>query len=177
MPNHPLLRLPSWHKDELTVVIETPKGTRNKLAFDEKLEVFQLKKVLPAGMSFPYDFGFVPQTRADDGDPIDVLVLMDAPAFPGCVVMCRLIGIIEGEQLEPPKRTPVRNDRLIAAEVNAASTRRVRNVKDLGTNFVSELEAFFVNYHQLSKHQYRVLATRGPRAARAQVNKARTGGT
>ncbi len=68
----------------LQVIIETPKGSRNKYAFDESQGMFLLKKVLPAGMAFPYDFGFVPSTRAEDGDPVDVLVLMDEPAFVGC---------------------------------------------------------------------------------------------
>jgi hypothetical protein len=74
----------SGDKQLLRVVIETPKGSRNKFAFDPDEHIFELKKVLPAGMAFPYDFGFVPSTKADDGDPIDVLVLMDEPAFAGC---------------------------------------------------------------------------------------------
>jgi inorganic pyrophosphatase len=82
----------------LRVVIETPKGSRNKFAFDAREHIFELKKVLPAGMAFPYDFGFVPSTKADDGDPVDVLVLMDEPAFPGCILSCRPIGVIQGEQ-------------------------------------------------------------------------------
>src|SRR5882762_87013 len=88
----------SKYKQILRVVIETPKGSRNKFAFDPDQHVFELKKVLPTGMAFPYDFGFVPSTEAEDGDPIDVLVLMDEPAFPGCVLKCRTIGVIEGEQ-------------------------------------------------------------------------------
>jgi len=82
----------------LQVVIETPKGSRNKYAFDQEQKVFTLKKVLPAGMAFPYDFGFVPSTVAEDGDPVDVLILMDEPAFVGCLMECRMVGIIEGEQ-------------------------------------------------------------------------------
>jgi hypothetical protein len=78
-----------------TVIIETPKGSRNKYAFDPEERIFALKKVLPAGMAFPYDFGFVPSTRGGDGDPLDVLVLMDEPAFPGCKITCRVIGVIE----------------------------------------------------------------------------------
>jgi inorganic pyrophosphatase len=66
----------------IQVVIETPKGSRNKYAFDSEEKVIRLKKVLPAGMTFPYDFGFVPRTLAEDGDPVDVLVWMDEPAFP-----------------------------------------------------------------------------------------------
>jgi len=88
--------LDSDDKQMLRVVVETPKGSRNKFAFDPDQHLFQLKKVLPTGMAFPYDFGFVPSTKAEDGDPIDVLVLMDEPAFPGCVLNCRPIGVIEG---------------------------------------------------------------------------------
>src|ERR1700688_2486863 len=78
-------------RQTIQVVIETPKGSRNKYAFDPEQKVFQLKKVLPAGMAFPYDFGFIPRTKGGDGDPVDVLVLMDEPAFPGVVVMRRLV--------------------------------------------------------------------------------------
>ena len=80
------------------MVIETPKGSRNKYAFDEKQKIFALKKVLPAGMAFPYDFGFIPSTIAEDGDPVDVLALMDEPGAVGCLLQCRVVGIIEGEQ-------------------------------------------------------------------------------
>jgi inorganic pyrophosphatase len=85
------------------VVIETPKGSPNKFAFEPRFGTFVLKGVLPAGAVFPFDFGFVPSTRAEDGDPVDVLVLMDAPAFPGCVVPSRLVGVIEAEQTEGGK--------------------------------------------------------------------------
>src|SRR5881398_2938674 len=77
--------------DAIHVVVETPKGSRNKFAFEPKLGVFKLKKVLPEGMVFPYDFGFIPSTKAEDGDPIDVLLLMDEPAYPGCLIECRVV--------------------------------------------------------------------------------------
>ena len=111
--------LDSDDKQLLRVVIETPKGSRNKFAFNPDEHIFELKKVLPAGMAFPYDFGFVPSTRADDGDPIDVLVLMDEPAFPGCVLECRPIGVIEGEQGD--KKDKVRNDRVVAVQKDSHS--------------------------------------------------------
>jgi inorganic pyrophosphatase len=91
-------------KEILQVIIETPKGSRNKYAFDPEQEIFALKKVLPAGMAFPYDFGFIPSTLGGDGDPLDVLVLMDEPAFPGCLLKCRIIGVIEGEQGDKTKK-------------------------------------------------------------------------
>jgi len=92
------------------VVIETPKDSRNKYAFDEKQKIFALKKVLPAGMAFPYDFGFIPSTIAEDGDPVDVLALMDEPGAVGCLLQCRAVGIIEGEQGK--KKNAKRNDRM-----------------------------------------------------------------
>jgi inorganic pyrophosphatase len=146
------------------VVIETPKGSRNKYAFDEDQKVFELKKVLPAGMMFPYDFGFVPRTLADDGDPVDVLVLMDEPAFPGCVLKCRLIGVIEGEQGD--KKKTERNDRIVAIEKGNHSFADIKVIDDLGKTFVEELENFFVNYHELSGEQFRVIDVRGPKQAR-----------
>jgi inorganic pyrophosphatase len=154
-------------KQLLRVVIETPKGSRNKFAFDPDARIFELKKVLPAGMTFPYDFGFVPSTKADDGDPVDVLVLMDEPAFAGCVLSCRPIGVIEGEQGD--KKDKERNDRIIAVEKDAHSWADIKTISDLGKEFCRELEEFFVNYHKLSGAQYRVLGLKGPDQARKLV--------
>jgi inorganic pyrophosphatase len=157
--------------DTVRVVIETPKGSRNKYAFDPDDGVFVLKKVLPAGMNFPYDFGFVPSTCAEDGDPIDVLVLMDAPAFAGCVLKCRVIGVIVGEQQEGKKKT--RNDRIVAVEKDTHSYAALTHVDDLGKPFVRELEEFFVNYHRLSAKEFKILAVRGPRFAHRRIDDAR----
>ncbi|MGO8794237.1 MAG: inorganic diphosphatase [Candidatus Sulfotelmatobacter sp.] len=114
-------------------------------------------------MTFPYDFGFIPSTRADDGDPVDVLVLMDEPAFPGCVLMCRPIGVIEGEQFD--KKARERNDRIIAVEKDAHSWAGIKTIDDLGKQFCKELEEVFVNYHELWKEQFRVLGVKGPNQA------------
>jgi inorganic pyrophosphatase len=147
-------------KELLRVVVETPKGSRNKFAYNPDEHIFELKKVLPAGMTFPYDFGFVPSTEADDGDPIDVLVLMDEPAFPGCLLKCRPIGVIEGEQGH--KKDYERNDRIVAVQEDAHSWAEVKTLDDLGKKFCQELEEFFVNYHRLSGKEYRVLGLKGP---------------
>jgi inorganic pyrophosphatase len=151
----------------LQVVIETPKGSRNKFAFDVDLKIFALTKVLPAGMAFPYDFGFVPSTLAEDGDPTDVLVLMDEPAFAGCLLKCRIIGVIEAEQGDKKKK--IRNDRIIAVEEQNHSYAKVKHVDDLGKQFVKELEEFFVDYHRLSGEKYKVLDVKGPGEARRRV--------
>jgi inorganic pyrophosphatase len=118
-------------------------------------------------MTFPYDFRFIPRTKAEDGDPVDVLVLMDEPAFAGCVLKCRLIGIIEGEQGD--KKDKERNDRIVAVESENHSFADIEHIDDLGKQFLRELEEFFVNYHQLSGKKYRVMDVRGPRQARKRI--------
>src|ERR1700704_3483106 len=159
-------------QDLIVVVIETPKGSRNKYAYDAKEHIFELKKVLPARIAFPYDFGFVPSTRGGDGDPLDVLVLMDEPAFAGCKLTCRIVGLIEGEQSD--KKTKERNDRVIAVEDQNHSYARVKHIDELGKRFEKELEEFFVNYHRLSGMSYKILAVKGPAAAQRAIEKART---
>ena len=151
----------------INVVIETPKGCRNKYAYDSELKIFELKRVLPAGMAFPYDFGFIPSTRAEDGDPTDVLVLMDEPAFPGCLLKCRVVGVIEGEQGK--KKDKERNDRIVAVEQANHSYSHVKRVDDLGKKFVREIEEFFVNYHELSGKKYSIIGIGGPKAARRRI--------
>ena len=165
-------QLKTLHKKDglLQVIIETPKNSRNKYSFDVDQHVFALKKVLPAGMAFPYDFGFLPRTLAGDGDPIDVLVLMDEPAFPGCLLRARLIGVIEGEQVDGKKR--IRNDRLVAiAEANHSYT-NVKRLKDLPRQFVRELEVFFVDYHKLEGKTYKLLGCKGIAAAQTLIQQA-----
>ena len=167
-------RLPAWTGDDdaISVVIETPKGSRNKYAFDPEEALFRLKKVLPAGMAFPYDFGFVPSTVAEDGDPVDVLVLMDDAAFPGCVITCRLIGAILGEQRDKAKGKSVRNDRLVAVEESNHGYAFLKKLSELGKTFLEELEQFFVNYHELSEEKFRIIDAVGPAKARKLVRAA-----
>jgi inorganic pyrophosphatase len=155
----------------LQVIVETPKGSRNKFAFDPDQRVFALRKVLPAGMTFPYDFGFLPRTQADDGDPIDVLLLMDEPAYPGVAVRSRLIGVIEGEQLEGKKN--IRNDRLLAVAEANHQYANIRTFKDLPSTFLKELEEFFVTYHRQEGKQYKLLGCKGTGEAMRLIQKAR----
>src|ERR1041385_3157145 len=97
----------------VTVVIEAPRGSRNKPKYDPAIGAFRLNKVLPAGFAFPHDFGFVPSTRGPDGDPLDVLVLTSEPVFTGCVATVLLLGVLDAEQTEDVETE--RNDRLIGA--------------------------------------------------------------
>jgi inorganic pyrophosphatase len=154
----------------LMVVIETPKGSPNKVAFDPTLGTFMLKGVLPAGAVFPFDFGFIPSTRGEDGDPLDVLVLMDAPVFPGCIVPSRLIGVIEAEQTEEGHTE--QNDRLLAVAANSATHRSIRELRDLSQDLVAQIEHFFVSYNAAKGKHFHVKGRSGNRRAQALINAA-----
>ena len=163
-------RLAPFEDDCLIVVIETPKGSQNKLAFEPRYGTFVLKGVLPAGAVFPFDFGFVPSTRGDDGDPLDVLVLMDAPVFPGCVVPSRLIGVIEAQQVGDGKTE--KNDRLLAVAADSATHRSIVELKDLSQDLIAQIEHFFVSYNEAKGKSFEVKGHSGRRRALALVKAA-----
>ncbi len=153
---------------DLNVVVDTPKGSRNKFVFDEDLGLFRLGGVLPAGAVFPYDFGFVPRTIGGDGDPMDVLVLMDEPAFVGCLVSARLIGVIEAEQTEDGATT--RNDRLIAVSTRSHNHHDLKELDQLNANLVAEVEHFFVSYNMAKGKEFKPLGRHGAARARRTID-------
>jgi inorganic pyrophosphatase len=138
-------------------VIETPRGSRDKFDFDPGLGAFVLKKRLPEGMNFPLDFGFVPSARAEDGDPLDIMVLADDPLPMGLVVPVRLVGVIEAEQMKAGRL--VRNDRLIGVSSASRLFGRVYQFDDLGEAFTQGLSQFWVAYNLLDGGSFRVLRT------------------
>lgn len=141
-------QLSALNEDQtVNVIIDTPKGSRNKFKYDEKLGIFKLSGVLPLGAYFPFDFGFIPQTKGGDGDALDVLILMDEPAFVGCLVETRLIGVIEAEQTERDGKTE-KNDRLIGVAAVSANHRDVNSLSNLNSNLVKEIEHFFISYNE-----------------------------
>lgn len=162
------LRAFASDSEELNVIIETPKGSRNKYTYDEEHALFKLGGVLPAGAVFPFDFGFLPNTVGGDGDPLDVLVLMDESAFAGCLVHARLIGVIEAEQTERDGET-TRNDRLIAVAANSRDHRHILSLEDLSGNLVDEIEHFFVSYNEIKGKEFRPRGRFGPERARKLV--------
>ena len=157
MAIHPFVDLPAVADDgAVYVVVETAKGSRNKYAFEENLGVFLLKGVLPEGTSFPYDYRYVPSTKSGDGDPLDNLVIMDAPAFTGCVITAKVIGAIEAEQTERDGKTE-RNDRLIGVATHAHTHDHVESLSDLRPQMVEEIEAFFEHYNRLAGKAFKPL--------------------
>ena len=149
---------------ELLSVVETPKASRNKYAFNPSLGLFELRPVLPRGMLFPYDFGFIPATKADDGDPLDVLLMLEDSAPQGCVIRIRAIGAIEARQREA-KGEWERNDSLIAIAVHAKLHADLRSVKELNPRILDEFEAFFRDYNEIDGKEFEPLKRCGPNAA------------
>jgi inorganic pyrophosphatase len=134
-------------KETIDIIIETPKGSRNKYAYDEEAKGYRLKKILPAGAVFPFDFGFIVGTKGGDGDPLDVLVIMDEPAYPGCIVECRIIGALRAKQTEKDKHQE-ENDRLIAVSIVSTGYSEVKSLKDINKNILDEIEHFFISYNE-----------------------------
>ena len=151
-------------KDRLRVVVETPRGSQVKYAYEPECDCFVLRTVMPSGMIFPYDFGFIPSTLGDDGDPLDVLILMDFPVVPGCILTARLIGVIEAEQKEKGGDW-IRNDRLIAVATDARTHDGEKSLKDLRPHLVDEITAFFVDYNRLHDKKFRPLHNGGTHSA------------
>lgn len=149
--------------DNINAIVETPKGSRNKYAYDEEIDIIKLKKALPAGMVFPFDFGFIPCTLAEDGDPMDILVLTDSPTFPGCLVECKVLGIIKVEQEKNGAK--VRNDRVIAVQLDSRMYSSANNIDDLPEGLVKEIVHFFASYNNVSEDVFNPLGNDGPHVA------------
>jgi inorganic pyrophosphatase len=162
MPN--LINLPPFTEDgDVCVVIETPRGSRAKFDYDPKLKTFTLSKSLLTGLTYPYDWGFVPSTKADDGDPIDVMVVHDAATFPGIILTCRVIGILQIEQKHKGKTE--RNDRVFAVPRDSHSEQALKDVSDLSKPIRQELEKFFKATDELEDKKLTILGWKGPKAA------------
>ena len=147
----------------VNVVIDTPRGSRNKYKVDEKLDVLKLSRILPEGHAFPFDFGSIPHTRAEDGDALDVMVLMEEPTFAGCLLQVRLIGVLTGRQTEKGKT--IRNDRLVGVAETSVNKPAVRSIADVNPVRIAQLQHFFVSYNLAHGRRYKPGKPQGPRAA------------
>jgi inorganic pyrophosphatase len=151
-------------------VIETPKGHRAKYDYDPKTRLFRMKTILPEGMSFPLDFGFIPSTLCDDGDPLDVMALVDEPAVVGALLLVRLIGVIEAEEKENGRTE--RNDRLLAVVDASRIYAEIETPDDLPDEFIRNLTDFWINKDRLEGKSFKPLGVQGPAAAIEMVRRA-----
>jgi inorganic pyrophosphatase len=166
-----LIKIPPFNEDgDLNVVVEAPRGSGVKLKYEPGLRAFTYNKALPIGLSYPYDWGFVPGTEAEDGDPLDALVLSDVASYPGVVIACRPLGVLQLDQKNGKKRE--RNDRLVAAPVKAKRFEEIEDPDDFADRLREEIERFFLNTTFFSQKDPRVLGWKGPKYARKKVRDA-----
>jgi inorganic pyrophosphatase len=154
---------------DVHVVVETPRHAQAKFKYEPELGVFMLSRALTLGLSYPYDWGFVPSTTAPDGDPIDALVLHTITTSPGVVLRCRPIGILD--VLQTQDRRSLRNDRLMVVPVKSRHT-DARDVRDLPASLRHQAEEFFTAATAGTGKRLKFLGWRGPRAAMAAIRRA-----
>jgi inorganic pyrophosphatase len=161
----------------LNVVVETVKGSVYKYKYDPDGGVMRLTAVLPEGLAFPYDFGFIPSTRGEDGDPLDVLLLLDQSVAPGCVVPARLAGVIEIRQRARGKKTGswTRNDRFLAVAIHGHVHQHITGPESFAPQLLEEIEAFFMHFARSSGRELDVLDRSGPGRAEKLMKQARAG--
>ena len=155
--------LPTFDGDAVNVVVETPRGGRAKMKYDEAADVFRLEKLLPLGQAFPFDFGFLPSTEGGDGDPLDVLLIGEEPAPVGCVVLGKIVAVLEGKQTEKGKTE--RNDRLIAVPVEGKSRKPMMPEPRVSNELKKAIGDFFVSYNALQGKKFVPLGMHGRKRA------------
>ena len=158
---NPLVELPARDPStgHLHVLVDTPKGSPIKFKYDLEKRCYTISHVLPPGTVFPFDFGSIPSTSAEDGDPLDVLILLEEPSFPGCLVPVRLIGVIEAKQTQKGKTE--RNDRLIGVAAESRAYRDLSELKGVPRHLLKEIEHFFVSYNEERGRRFKVLGRFG----------------
>ncbi len=150
-------------KFECKAIIETPKGRRNKFKYEHDSGLFSLSNLLPEGFTFPFDFGFIPSTVAEDGDPLDVIVLMDESAHVGCLLQIRLIGVVQVVQTEDGEKT--QNDRLIGVATRSYEFEGIKSISELRPSLVQQISEFIGLYNKNSGKDDEVTGTSGPEKA------------
>ncbi|MGZ6041862.1 MAG: inorganic diphosphatase [Asticcacaulis sp.] len=171
----PFTNLPAFDPKSglLNAVVDTPKGSRGKYKLDEDSGLFRLSKLLPLGMAFPYNFGFIPGTRGEDDDALDVLLIMDEPVFIGSIVPLKLIGVVKAEQTELDGRT-VRNDRLLGVLETPQNPPELFDISEMHPRRLDDIEHFFISYNEKEGRRFTPLGREGAKAAFDMINAAIT---
>lgn len=159
-----LSRIPAQPKPGLVnVLIEIPGGSKNKYEFDKDLNAFALDRVLYSSVQYPYDYGFIPNTLADDGDPLDGMVIIDQPTFPGCVIAARPIGMLE--MIDGGDR----DEKLLCVPAKDPRYAEVKTLSDIAPHRLDEIAEFFRSYKNLEKKVTEILGWKGPETVQALV--------
>jgi inorganic pyrophosphatase len=173
--NTDLTRVPLRGKDgAFHVVVESPRGSSVKLKYEPKLGAFTVSKPLVHGLSYPFDWGFVPSTLAPDGDPLDALVYWDESTYPGVVLPCRALGVLKVDQKKKRGGGRERNDRLLVVPVSAARAENLSGIKDLSRRERDELAHFFTAAVAFADKDVKILGWEGPESAERMVGEAAT---
>lgn len=147
-----LSRIPAQPKPGLlNVLIEITAGSKNKYEYDKDMQALILDRVLYASVQYPYDYGFVPNTLADDGDPLDGMVMMDQPTFPGCVIAARPIGMLE--MIDGGDR----DEKILCVPSDDPRYAEVKSLKDVAPHRLDEIAEFFRTYKNLEKKVTEIL--------------------
>jgi inorganic pyrophosphatase len=142
-----LAAIPAFASDDVFhVVVEAPRGSTLKLKYEPDWDVMSISRPLPLGLTFPFDWGFVPSTQAADSDPLDAMLLWDVASYPGVVVRCRAIGVLQVEQNRTnyDRSERIRNDRVLAIPVETRREHAVREIREFPARILEELEQFTV---------------------------------
>lgn len=150
--------------ETIAVMVESPRGFNQKFDYEPKTQRFKLNKILPAGLVFPFDFGMIPGTKGDDGDPLDIIVVSESGTFPGCLIDCRIVGVLQAEQTERDGKI-MRNDRFIGIPDVSQLFSAVKTLEDLPDAILNQLEHFFRNYNEQAGKQFSVTARLGAQPA------------
>jgi inorganic pyrophosphatase len=141
--------------ETILAIVETPRGSAEKYDYDPENKWFKLSKIMHSGMVFPFDFGFIPNTKGEDGDPLDIIIISELKSFPGCVMDCRIIGGITAKQTEKGKT--VRNDRFLAVPAVSQFFSKVESIENLPKDIIEQIEKFFMNYNELADKKFKPL--------------------
>ena len=163
--------LPTRAGDDYLAVIEASADSRCKFKYEPALRAFSLHSMLPTGTSFPYAFGFIPSTLGEDGDPLDIVVLTDEAPPVASVIPCRIVAILQAEQIEKDER--VRNDRLLAVAVASERFRNCHARKDIEKTILDRIANFFEFYHAEQGKQFKPIGWKGRKVAHTSIDKGR----
>lgn len=154
-------------KKSITVVVEIPKGSRNKYEYDSKRGVFKFDRMLFSAMHYPSDYGFIPETLAEDGDPLDALVLVWEPTFPGCVIEAKPVGLFRMRDEKGP------DEKILCVPLNDPLWNHIETLSEVPPHLLKEIEHFFSVYKDLEKKKTGVEGWENLKSARQAIQESK----